>query len=97
MPPQSEVPSDGTIGGLLTCCASSARHAAELEKPAAAGKPDRNAMDRLTDDERRALELLAGSAKGVSETLLVTRFTFDTMVGLQGARALLFAHGPTLY
>jgi hypothetical protein len=31
-------------------------------------------MDRLTDDERRLLELLAGSANGVSETLLVTRF-----------------------
>jgi hypothetical protein len=76
------MPSDGTIGGLLTCCASNARHAAELEKPAAAGKPDRNAMDRLTDDERRVLELLAGSANGVSETLLVTRFALDMMVGL---------------
>jgi hypothetical protein len=39
-------------------------------------------MDRLTDDERRLLELLAGSANGVSETLLVTRFTLNTMVGL---------------
>jgi hypothetical protein len=39
-------------------------------------------VDRLTDDERRMLELLAGSANGVSETLLVTRFTMDVMVGL---------------
>jgi hypothetical protein len=39
-------------------------------------------MDRLTDDERWLLELLAGSANGVSETLLVTRFTLDMMVGL---------------
>jgi hypothetical protein len=39
-------------------------------------------MDRLTDDERRLLELLAGSANGVSETLLVTRFTLDMTVGL---------------
>ena len=40
------------------------------------------AMDRLTDDERRLLELLAGSANGVSEPLLVTRFTLDMMAGL---------------
>jgi hypothetical protein len=39
-------------------------------------------MDRLTDDERRLLDLLAGSANGVSETLLVTRFALDMMVGL---------------
>ena len=39
-------------------------------------------MDRLTDDQRRLLELLAGSANGVSEKLLVMRFTLDVMVGL---------------
>jgi hypothetical protein len=39
-------------------------------------------MDRLTDDERRLLDLLAGSANGVSETLLLTRFTRDMMAGL---------------
>jgi hypothetical protein len=39
-------------------------------------------MDRLTDDQRRLLELLAGSANGVSEKLLVMRFTPDVMVGL---------------
>ena len=39
-------------------------------------------MDRLTDDERRLLDLLAGSVNGVSETLLGTRFTRDMMVGL---------------
>jgi hypothetical protein len=39
-------------------------------------------MDRLSEDDRRLLELLAGSANGVSEALLVTRFPIDTMVGL---------------
>jgi hypothetical protein len=68
---------------MMVCTGSSARtRGAELAGERGAGEPDRNAMDRLTADERRLLELLAGSANGVSETLLVTRFTFDKMVGL---------------
>jgi len=55
--------------------------AAELETTATV-EPDRNAMDRLTDDERRLLLLLAERPNGVSEALLVTRFTLDMMVGL---------------
>lgn len=43
-------------------------------------------MDRLSEDDRRLLELLAGSANGVSEALLVTRFPIDTMVGLVSAK-----------
>jgi hypothetical protein len=39
-------------------------------------------MDRLTEDERRMLELMARTANGVSETLLVTRFTTDMVIGL---------------
>jgi hypothetical protein len=38
-------------------------------------------MDRLTDDERRLLELLAGSANG-STLLIASGFTLDMMGGL---------------
>jgi hypothetical protein len=49
-----------------------------------AAKPHGSAMERLTDDERRLLELLATSANGVSDALLglAHGFTLDMMAGL---------------
>jgi hypothetical protein len=54
---------------------------AELERATAAGEPDRGAMAKLSDDQRRALRLLAGSPNGCTGALMLAHGFDGAMLG----------------
>jgi hypothetical protein len=58
------------------------RRPAELEGAAAAGEPDRGAMAKLNDDQRRALEMLAHQDGCAEAALLADGFSIDDLAGL---------------
>jgi hypothetical protein len=49
---------------------------------AAAGEPDRGAMAKLNDDQRRALEMLAHQDGCAEAALLADGFSIDQLAGL---------------
>jgi hypothetical protein len=66
---------------------SRCRCPAELEGIAAAGKPNRGAMAKLSDRQRRALQLLARRPNGCTEALLTASgFQLDLVSELVRAR-----------